>query len=71
LLESTFSTSQATSSLELLTLSKNAFKDMSQPESSYSISLIDFKNLLDYQGQEFFIGQGIKIASSDFVEPTE
>ena len=71
LLENSFSTKQATTWKELLQASKNAFKDLSQPESSYNLTMLDFRKLKDYQGQEFFVGQGIKISSEDFSEPTD
>lgn len=71
LLENSFSTKQATNWKELSLASKNAFKDLSHPESSYNLSVLDFRKLKEYQGQEFFIGQGIKIAAEDFSEPTD
>lgn len=66
ILEGTYSDSDATTPLDLFVLSSNAFKDMSQPENGYSISVIDVANIMGYSGQEITIGDGIRIKADEF-----
>lgn len=77
LLEESFKNETATSSLDLFTLAKNAFKDKQEPERSYNISLINAYNTLlvkpkyaeswtKYQGQELKIGEGILVDVEEY-----
>ena len=77
LLEESFKNGTATSSLDLFTLAKNAFKDKQEPERNYNISLINAYNTLlvkpnhkkdwmQYQGQELKIGEGILIDVEEY-----
>lgn len=81
LLEDSFSNPQASSSLELYTLAKTAFKDKQEPERSYSISLINAYNTLmvrnihtdsndlswnKYNGQELKIGESILVDAEEY-----
>lgn len=66
ILENTYSNKDATTSTELFTLSTNAFKDMSQPENGYSISLIDAADIMGYSGQEITVGDAIRINANEF-----
>jgi hypothetical protein len=45
-----------------------AFKDYMQPESNYSISVIDINTLKGYSGQELTIGDGIEVNASELYD---
>lgn len=67
LVENKYTNTDATSSWDLLTMAKYAFKDLSYPEREYSISMINnAKDFLNYQGQELHIGDPIQLASKEF-----
>lgn len=66
ILESTYENKNATTSSDLFTLATNAFKDLSEPERNYNISIIDIPNLQGYIGQELSIGDSILVDSEDF-----
>lgn len=67
-LESKYENKDATTSEELFNLSTNAFKDLSQPERNYNISIIDLASLSGYQGQELCIGDSILLDAEDYYE---
>ena len=68
LLESKFSNENAMSSEELLQMAKLYFKDLSQPEKNYNISLIDTSLLDGYKGQEIKIGDAIQLQIEDYYD---
>lgn len=68
ILENTFSNNEATTSEELYVLAKNAFKDMSNPERNYSITLIDNSSLKGYHGQEVLVGDGILLDVEEYYD---
>jgi hypothetical protein len=45
-----------------------AFKDYTQPESNYNISVIDSNTLKGYQGQELSIGDGIEVNATELYD---
>lgn len=59
--EQSYTNENATSSKELLQMAQWAFKDYTEPENNYNISVIDPNTLKGYQGQELHIGDGIEI----------
>lgn len=59
--EQSYSNSDATSSKELLQMAQWAFKDYTEPESNYNITVIDPNTLKGYIGQELKIGDGIEV----------
>lgn len=71
ILENVYSNTNATTSQDLYVLSKNAFKDLSEPEKGYTISLIDCNALRGYQGQELNIGDGIKVNVEEFYDEAD
>lgn len=69
LLEGKFQNDNATTSEELMVLAKNAFKDQSNPERDYQITVIDnIRDLDGYYGQEIKIGDGIELNVNEFYE---
>lgn len=67
LIENRYENTTATNSLDLLTMAKYAFKDLSRPEREYNISVINnLKDFINYQGQELRIGDPIQVASREF-----
>ena len=67
LLENSFKSETATSSLELLKEAQLQFKDRTQPERQYNITIIDAASLDNYQGAEIRIGDGIRVKANDYV----
>ena len=67
-LESKYENKDATTSEELFNLSTNAFKDLSQPERNYNISIIDLASLSGYEGQELCIGDSILLDADDYYD---
>ena len=63
--EKSFTNEDATTSKELLQLAQYAFRDYTQPESNYNISVIDLNTLKGYKGQELKIGDGIEIDANE------
>jgi hypothetical protein len=67
LIEGKYENTDATTSADLMTMAKYAFKDLSRPEREYSISIInDLKDFINYKGQELHIGDPIQVASREF-----
>lgn len=63
--EQSYSNSDATSSKELLQMAQWAFKDYTEPESNYNITVIDPNTLKGYMGQELKIGDGIEVDADE------
>lgn len=69
LIENKYENTDATTSMDLMTMAKYAFKDLSRPEKEYNISMINnLKDFIDYQGQELRIGDPIQLASREFYD---
>ena len=69
MLESKYSNTDATDSKQLLMLAKNYFKDLFNPERSYSITLInDLNNCIGYRGQELKVGDSIRLRANEFYD---
>ena len=68
ILETTFSSQDAGTSTELLTLATNYFKDLSRPERNYNIAVIDVSKLDGYRGQEINIGDPIQIDAEEYYD---
>ena len=69
MLENKYSNTDATDSKQLLMLAKNYFKDLSNPERNYSITLIDnLNNCVGYKGQELKVGDSIRLRASEFYD---
>ena len=68
ILEKTYKNDTAATSTDLLKLAQFAFKDYSQPETNYNISIIDLASLSNYDGSEVRIGDGIRIQSNEYYE---
>lgn len=67
ILENKYSNTDATTSKDLLLLAQNAFKDLSNPERGYSITLINDANECEgYYGQELKIGDSIRVRGNEF-----
>lgn len=45
-----------------------AFKDYSKPEANYNITMINTASLKDYDGGEIRIGDGIRIAATQYYD---
>ena len=71
ILENVFKNETATKPEDLYVLSKNAFKDMSEPEKGYTLSLIDVDNIKGYDGQELRIGDGILVDAEELYSETD
>lgn len=61
MLEQNYKNDTATTSPELMTLAKYAFKDYTAPERQYNITVIDATSLKGYKGEEIRVGDGIQI----------
>ena len=68
LLEDNFSSSDATTSSELLLLAKYAMKDKTRPERDYRITYINSSALDGYVDSELKIGDGILIDASEYYD---
>lgn len=66
--EQSYVNEDVTSSKELLTMAQWAFRDYSQPESNYNISVIDSNTLKGYKGQELAIGDGIEVNATELYD---
>lgn len=66
--EQAYTNEDATTSQELLTMAQWAFKDHTQPESNYNISVIDSNTLKGYKGQELAIGDGIEVNATELYD---
>lgn len=66
--EQSYTNEDVTSSKELLTMAQWAFKDYTQPESNYNISVIDSNTLKGYKGQELSIGDGIEVNATELYD---
>lgn len=63
--EQSYTNEDATTSEDLLNLSQYAFKDYTQVESNYNISVIDINTLKGYKSQELKIGDGIELDADE------
>lgn len=68
LLENTYSNEDATTAEELYKLSYFYFKDISQPERGYNITMINQAEIQGFEGQELKIGDSIKINISEYYD---
>ena len=66
ILQSGYKNETATTSKELLQMAQYAFKNRSNPEADYSISILNSAELKGYYGQEIRIGDGIKIDAQQY-----
>lgn len=66
LLEESFTNEDATTSEDLYTLATYAFKDKSQPESSYQLNYINLDSLKGYCSNELKVGDGILLDHEEF-----
>lgn len=70
-LESTYQNDSATTSADLYKMATYYFKDLSAPEKSYNIALINADQLEGYSGNELHIGDSIKLNIFDYYQNTE
>lgn len=68
LLEQSYSNENATTSEELLRMAQYAFRDYTQVESNYNITVIDPWTLKGYKGQELHIGDGIEVEATELYD---
>ena len=66
LLEQNYKNEQATTNTDLYNMARLAFKDLSQPERNYNISVINSRKVEGYYGQELSIGDGIQVDVSEY-----
>jgi hypothetical protein len=65
-LEKTYENKDARSSQQLLQMAQLAFKDYTEPEKQYNITLIDAQALEGFQGQELKLGDAILLKPQDY-----
>jgi hypothetical protein len=63
--EQSYTNEDATTPEDLLKVAQYAFKDYTQVESNYNISVIDLNTLKGYKSQELKIGDGIEIEADE------
>lgn len=68
ILEENYSNEDATTSAELMESASYYFRDLSEPERQYNLTLIDINNLKGYHGEELTIGKPIAINAEDYYD---
>ena len=71
LLENSYSYASATNSETLLKMAKLNFKAQKEPEKNYSLSFIDYCDLIGYKGQELSVGTGILLKAQDYYDEND
>lgn len=65
LLENVYTNENATNSVDLLKMAQLYFKDLNTPERAYNITVIDTASLMNYNGAEIRLGDGIQIRANE------
>ena len=71
LLENTYSNEDATTSEELYRSSYLYFKDISQPERGYNITMINQAEIQGFKGQELKVGDSIRVTVSEYYDEND
>jgi hypothetical protein len=71
LLENTYSNEDATTSEELYRSSYLYFKDISQPERGYNITMINQAEIQGFKGQELKVGDSIRVNVSEYYDEND
>ena len=66
ILENNYKDTLSTTSKELYQAAVNAFRDYSNPERQYNLTLIDVASLKGYHGQDLRIGDAIRIDAQEY-----
>lgn len=66
LLENVYTNEDATNSADLLKMAQLYFKDLNTPERAYNITVIDTASLMNYNGAEIRLGDGIQVRANEF-----